>query len=193
MKNYFSQLKAVLFHPADFFTSVAADAGYAAPMKFASLSVLIGGLISVMVDVLILRPSGFGLSTHTFSGDPLPTGLDPTQPWMFFLLVCVAAALAPIGIFISAGISHLFVRLFKGRGNYNQTVKIFAYAVAPSVFNVIPLVSGIWSAVIAIAGFKKLHSFSSGRAVMVYLSPLLAMLALVLLAFFVLMIAAPRA
>jgi len=81
--------------------------------------------------------------------------------------------IAPIFLFVTSGIIHLFVKLFKGSGKYSDTFRTLVYASTPSViFMVIPFVNaiaGIWTLVLSIFGLSINHKISKLKAFLVLL------------------------
>jgi hypothetical protein len=155
--NYFKRVKAILMSPTRFFESIAHQRSYKESAIFLVISTLLASVLSEMA----------------FAFFP-PLGADivaPSQTVGSFLLwtVIFAATVVPI-TFIFAAIAHLFVKLFKGSGDLQQTFKVFAYSSAGVVFYVIPyiglFVGELWGLGITIQGFKKLHSLSSLKAIL---------------------------
>ena len=91
--------------------------------------------------------------------------------------------------FIWSGIVHLFVRMFKGFGDYSATFKSIAYSYVPLlIVGVIASYLGIfstpvrllllfaawtWSAAVKIVGLSELHVMSKKNAAFGYFTPVL--------------------
>jgi hypothetical protein len=81
----------------------------------------------------------------------------------------------PIGLVISAGLMHLFLRLWgAGQSGFDATFRVQAYAAFPSLVAWIPLIgglAGIYQLVMVCWGFVKIHRTSTGRVVGAVLTP----------------------
>ena len=78
----------------------------------------------------------------------------------------------PIMFYIGVAVAHLFVMMFRGRGGFKGTFNVFAYSSATGLLGIVPvlgpIVGGIWGIVIVIIGYKRVHGFSTARAVFAY-------------------------
>lgn len=89
-----------------------------------------------------------------------------------------ALVFTPIQLLIAAGIYHLSALVLGAAHNgFNATLRAFGYAAGPLLLSVIPLcgaaIGGLaWSA-FAIIGLARLQEVSYGKAVLVYLLPML--------------------
>jgi len=87
-------------------------------------------------------------------------------------------------LFVGAGILHLFVKLFGGKGPYRETFQAVAYASAPAVFNGIPIIgyfAPIYIVVLQVIGINKRQKLSVGRSVGVVLLPGAIILAILMI------------
>jgi len=78
-------------------------------------------------------------------------------------------------LFVSAGISHLFVLIFGVRQGSLETFKAKAYAMAPTIFSIIPFINwaaGIYTMVLEVIGIKHRQKLSWGKSVAVILIPI---------------------
>jgi hypothetical protein len=85
--------------------------------------------------------------------------------------------LAPLGLFISAGIYHLFGMLFRSANRgFDATLRTVAYASGPSLLQLVPLcggvVGGIWMIVLTVIGYWKTQRTSVAAALAVVLIPI---------------------
>jgi hypothetical protein len=78
--------------------------------------------------------------------------------------------------FVSAGITHLCLSLFKGTSkSYEATYRVVAYSYSAWIFSVIPCIGGmvaaIWALVCTIIGLSKVHQTEGWRAAVGVLLP----------------------
>jgi len=91
-----------------------------------------------------------------------------------------------IGLFILAAIVHLFVMLFVGEWNsgFEATFRVVSYVSVTNLVNWIPIIGGLvglYGLYLAVVGIREMHSTTTGRAALVVLLPLGALLLLVLI------------
>lgn len=88
-----------------------------------------------------------------------------------------ALLLAPVFLYIGAGIFHFSAMLFRSAGNgFNATLRAVAYSAGPGLLGVIPacgaVIGGIWSLIIMVIALWKLQRTSAGLAAGAVLLPL---------------------
>jgi len=118
----------------------------------------------------------FGISLFVFMISTLfssvlpPKDLAPLGPGKMLLLSFLFLF---VGIFLEAGVVHLFVKGFGGKDGYRATLIVMAYASAVAPLSLIPyaggLISSVWMIFIAVQGLKVIHKMSLGRAIAAYL------------------------
>lgn len=150
--------KLVLFKPTEFFENLSVQPSVKEPYLFYLLVTSVAtGISLIMGRILHTQP--------------------PSKPGDgFFILVTVFA-----GIFIYAGLLHLFTRLFGGKGTVQETLYIAAYSSATNVFGIIPyvgsLIGTIWSLTVLTVGCRIRHKMTTVKAAMaVLVLPFLIML-----------------
>jgi NTP pyrophosphatase (non-canonical NTP hydrolase) len=182
--NYWNIWKEVMFTPGDFYKKLPKKFGYKEPMLFALvLQALTLGIIYVVLltlGIVIIQSSVlFGmLGAISISIGTLMVGL--TILFFFFFLLSWG------GLFLVAGLVHLVVMLFQGKGGYKETFRIICYATAPNVFGFIPFVNyvaPVYGLVLQGIGVHEKHGLSVSQSVMVVILPLFILLALVLIFF----------
>ncbi len=143
-------------------------------------------------------PTPFGLG----GGTDFPLPVDPST---FRTVALVGAAiLGPlmglIGLAIAAAIFQILSMILGGKGSYVGLFSGLAFASVPSIigtpFNLLPLAIGvagqvlsglvgfglfIWTVVLTVIAIRENHQFSTGRAVAVFLIPVVAIGLLVVL------------
>ena len=139
MASFGATLRRILLEPRSFFESLPLEGGLQAPATFAAICLAIGGL-----EFMIF---GGGLKGAI--------GL-------------VALGLARL--FLGAAIITLVAEnLFEGRGDYEATFRVLAYATAIAVVIGIPVVNvfaAIYGAYLVIVGLEHAHRFDATRAVL---------------------------
>jgi len=144
IKAFWQTAKQVLFKPGDFFNNLEIKDSYSAPFSFWIINVIFIQIVMIIYNILFAKGGGV-----------VP---------LFILL-----ALSPLLIFIGAGAMHLGVLLFRGKGGFKGTFNILAYSSITSIFNIIPfgvLAGGLWSTILWVIGFKRIHKFGTTRAIL---------------------------
>lgn len=153
-KALFETIKRVLFKPGEFFSLLVVKDSIKSPYLFYYIVAYTSGILSVIVSMAI---------------KPVP---NPAFTLIFSVIFM--AVITSFAVFIGAGVLHLGVMMFGGKGGYKGTLNVLAYASSTQIFSIIPfiggLVSGIWSIVVGVKGFKRVHNMSTVRAVFAYLS-----------------------
>ena len=147
-------VKAVLGRPSEFFENLTIGKSMAEPFLFYLI------LAWPLQCVSLLYQNIFHLQKTV--NLPLP---------MELLLKIVGM---PILFYMGAAVAHLFVIIFRGKLGFNGTLTVMAYSSASTgLLALVPvlgsIVGGIWNAVIIVIGYKRVHGFSTARAVLAYL------------------------
>ncbi|MCK4714549.1 MAG: YIP1 family protein [Candidatus Aenigmarchaeota archaeon] len=173
------KFKTVLFHPREFFEAVKSEQGYETPVRFYLFLALIQMvmlnlvvLAAVSIDPSAMDPGlGFGTVLAMVFSNLIFTNI--------FVLVAVAIT------FVSAGYLHVFVRLFGGRGRYQNTYKLTVYSAAPVAFlllslpaalispyivMVVAVITSLWAFIIQVTGLARLHGMTPGRIALMILT-----------------------
>jgi hypothetical protein len=165
----------VMQRPGEFFGSLNPEAGFARPLIFYLVFVILGSGASTL--------TGLAMGGESFAGPvALPgfEGLSMTALlWFNFFLAPFAALL---GLAIGVGLTHVGVLMFvRDRKPVGVTAKVLCYAAAPAVLGIIPLlgwiVSGVWAIFLQIVGIQVAHETSPGRAAAAVLIPPIALIA----------------
>ncbi len=93
-----------------------------------------------------------------------------------------------VGSFIGVGILFLLAKLFGGTGNFLSYYRPLGLAYALQWVAVIPvagsflaMITGIWMTVVAIVVTREVHGFSTGKAALVVLIPVILLMILVMM------------
>ena len=137
--------KNVMKNPRRFIEQMPTEGGYSDPVKFAAISYLVAGI------GLTLITAGVG-----------------------FPLIIIMPIMGIIGIFIGGLFLHIFFKVVGGKGTYEGTVRLLAYASATMALSWIPLVgilANLYMIYMEVMGGTKIHKIST-------LSSLIAVLVL---------------
>ncbi len=156
--------REVLLDPARFFAAVRREDSYSGPVIFAVLCQLLAVLLAGVYDL------GRAAVTGTLGGISVVgyEGAAGAALWVLWLLgLSVPYALA--ALFLKAGVYHLLVLLFVGRGNagFGATLRVTGYLSAILLLLWLPalgLLAGLWGVWVNTAGLKELHSTTTVRA-----------------------------
>ena len=153
-KAIWKTIKYVLFKPNEFFDNLVIENSIKGPYLFYFIVSSCGGIIAIAISMLI---------------KPIEAG-----PYVFIFASLLMIIFSSFGLFIGSGILHLGVMLLRGTGGYKGTLNVMAYSTSTNIFQIIPfiggLIGGIWGVVVGIKGFKKIHNFSTARAIFAYFS-----------------------
>jgi hypothetical protein len=185
--EYLDTYRQVLTSPTEFFESENQKDGFGFPLKFALVNIAISGVIASA------SIAAFGTASSALQGSQLPVGV----PVIAGAVLILTPVLGILGLMISSGLIHIFVSLLGGEKGYNETLAVMEYATAiqplTSVFNLIPLVGGLFSFVLGIYGVfiqaKGLNNFQSlsfGRSIAAILLPVIIVVGIVVAISFVL-------
>ncbi len=170
--NWYKQARAIVTQPKVFFKKMPTSGGFGEPYGFAVVNILITFLLSIGFTVAV-RDAEFETALQYL-------GLD--VPTFMLIMVPVVFVLGSIGLFLSSGIYHLFLKLVGAKKNYEATFRVIAYL---SVFNIFTSVSKINNPVVDIAVFvfvlyviyvmiyalKEVHEISFLRSAIAVLLP----------------------
>jgi len=175
--TFWQTCKLVFTSPTQMFATMRRTDGIGAPLLFALVGGMIGGLVTVVFN--------FGLQAAMLSiGAPqnqaagwMETGLGLACLGGVMLIFVPIAVI--IGLFINAGIVHLLLMLLGGnRFGFETTFRVAAYCTgATSLLLLIPFcgqyVQGLVNLVFMIFGLSAAQEISGGKAAAAVLLPML--------------------
>jgi hypothetical protein len=185
--DFFEKIARLLKTPTKYFSTVKKE-GLKEPVVFYLIFTAVVGLLSAASQI-----KTFQISAGWY-------------PFMYVAIVLFGM----IGAFIGAGITHLFVMLFKGKGTYIDTFKARAYGSVPSLLWAIPMVAmilvisseigvilvsilsifpAIYSIYLEVVGLSILHKISKGKAFGAIILPIIIIFTLAFVFFFFVMMA----
>src|SRR3989344_5460585 len=125
--GFFKRVSKSLFHSSMFFDAVKKEEGVGKPLKFLAIISLIFSIIFALMFVFLGFLIGlmFALAPGMAAIGGLLALLSGTLGIIFggFLWVIVI-----VTSFVSAAISHLFIKIVGGKGGFYQTYKSLAYS-----------------------------------------------------------------
>lgn len=186
--GFLQKIKMVLRHPSDFFERVR-DEKIGEAIKFYLVLYIISLILMVGLDITMTRE------------------IENIASYSVLLVLPIVGI---VGLFISTGITHLFVRLLKGKGHVYDTCKVVIYSMIPSfligflesVFLtfiktsetmsfghimttwflvLLGVISFVYSLYLEVVGLSKYHNISKKRALAALVIPILIFIILVVL------------
>lgn len=161
----------VLSSPGKFFDNLEIKKSYLEPLYFYFANCCVFSLVIILKPLLKKGISVQALLALIFALISIP----------IFALILV-----PIISFITTSIMHLSVLLFRGKGGFKGTFNVLSYAGATGILYFIPfigpLVYGIWSSIVVVIAYKRIHKFSTAKAIFAYCLPVLFVIFLSLVA-----------
>lgn len=158
-------------------------ASFTRPQEFCDRMPLEGGYGDPLLFAMLMR----GIVVVTFGtalvGFYVIVGLATGKAEMFFQAGLQGASMitsfiqAAVFIFMIAGLLHLAVLVVSGGRGFEKTFRVYAYARAIDVLEIIPIVGFLGAAVYRIylhfLALRRAHELSDGQAIGVALTPLL--------------------
>ncbi len=178
-------IKRVMLAPAYFFAAMPVGGGLMRPLAFYVLV----GMVSVIAQYI------FQVMGMQFMFGADDSGVPPEAFGLMGVMSAGMLLIYPLllagGLFIGAGIQHVLLLLFRaGSQGYEATFRVAAYASAPFILGVVPLlgnvIGGIWGFVLIIIGLKYAHDTTYGRVLAAIFAPLVALVFLGIFAAFML-------
>ena len=178
VESFADVVRRVVLQPAQFFAGLPRRGSLLNPLVFAlictEIAAILGGILSL---------AGAGGAFVTGYGFEAPKNQGVGE---FIGSVVFAPIGGAIGVFVVAGIAHLLVRLVVGATNagFGATFRVSAYTSVTSLVSWIPFVGGIlalYGIYLAVVGIREMHGTTTGKALVVVLLPVIAIVVLALL------------
>jgi hypothetical protein len=153
--------KEVLFKPGTAFSQMKTTGGFTSPLLFTCVMFIICAVFALLYQLV------FGGSSRTDSSTIAAFGVGAFMLSVIMIIFSIPLMLAMS--FVSAGITHFCLSLFKGTSkSYEATYRVIAYSNSAWIFSIIPCVGGIlagvWVLVCTIIGLSKVHRTEAWRA-----------------------------
>lgn len=165
----------VMQRPGEFFRSLNQEAGFARPLIFYLVFVILGSGASTLTNL--------AMGGESFAEAVALPGFERLSAtalmWLDFFLAPFGALL---GLAIGVGLTHVGVLIFiRDHKSVGVTAKVLCYAAAAAVLGIIPflgwIVSGVWAIFLQIVGIHVAHETSPGRAAAAVLIPPITLIA----------------
>ena len=179
--NFVEKVKGFLLKPAETFKATQSEGLSSAFQYYVILLIIYSVLLFIVFSVsfsviLSMIPTGFGPAADIMNAFiPFLVSYVLFMPYLVFMFWL-------FGVFLAGFYYHVFVLLFGGQQGLTRTMKVVMYAYTPYfILGWIPFVSiigVIWSWILLIIGFKENQDLSIGKAVLVWLVPLILMIIL---------------
>jgi hypothetical protein len=182
----FQTWKEVLFNPGVSFSRMKTSGGFASPFLFNLTMTLPYTVFTTLYQLLWTWAASAMAAGSMHEGSNTLSGISTGLPPLLNVGVMLVAFPITLGLtFVTAGITHLFLALFKGTSkSYEATYRVICYSTSAYIFAIVPcaggFVLGIWWLVSAIIGLSKVHKTEAWRAAVALLLPLVVCIGLVI-------------
>jgi len=168
--------KEVLLHPGIAFSRMRTTGGYTSPFLFNAVMVVVWAVFMLIYHFIF--PGSYGAMAGSSRGDStsaLALGVGASVLTVVLIFIIAIPLILALN-FVSAGITHLCLSLFKGTSKgYEATYRVLAYSYSAWIFSIVPCVggilSGVWALVCTIVGLSKVHRTEGWRAAVGVLLP----------------------
>ena len=167
VSSFVEVVRRVVFRPVGFFAEIPRRGNFAGPLLFAliclEISAVLGGLLGV---------AGMGLDRSLGA---------------FIGRVVFIPIVGAIVLLTGTGVLHLLVRLVVGAENsgFEATFRVHSYAWVANLVGWIPIVGpllSLYAIYLAFVGIREMHETTTGKAMLVVVVPVGAILLFALLA-----------
>jgi hypothetical protein len=178
--NIITKIKLVLTQPTKFFTKIKKERGIYPPFKYLAILALFSTIMG-FIKISFFRPLNFIQNFLKLNIPPVATTLPSNllfSLWGYIITM--------VSVFVIVAILFVWIKIFKGKANYEKTYQIYVYGTTPSfLFNWIPILGGfawIYDLILLIIGTSIIHKVSKTRATIIYLIPLALFIILTIIA-----------
>jgi hypothetical protein len=189
-KALFATWKSVLFSPGPTFERMKSSGGYSSPLQFQFIMMLISVAFALVYYLIQMAAIGsMAATSSSFKETPSLQSIFGGSGVLAIVIALLAIVLGlglSVGLqFVSAGITHVCLSLFKGTSKpYEATYRTLCYASSAYIFSVIPCVgssiAGIWALIVVIIGLGKVHRTEGWRSACAVLLPAVVCIGLVI-------------
>jgi hypothetical protein len=176
--NYIKTWKEIILSPSDFYRRMPTTGGYAEPLTFVTISLIISLLLRVLVSYSMLQ-SGISSRILTFGG--IHNSRLDFSISSYVILPFISGI---ISLFFIALIINFIYKALGGTGSYEGTLRFISYAYAPGVLAWIPILSlltGIYELYLLIVGGMIVHNVSLKKSTIATLLPVILIFLLTLI------------
>src|SRR5260221_1282075 len=155
-KNFFELLKLSFLHPHLFAFQISQAKKIKQALTFFVISTVLAAILQSLLQASYYHNSGL--------------------VFLSIIMTIFTLILGLTGLLVLALFLHLFARLLKGQSRWQDSLKALAYSSAPLTLSWIPLISPlllILSLYILGVSFKLIHHYSTAKAVLNIILPVL--------------------
>jgi hypothetical protein len=167
-RAWWRTFKESLTGPNQFFARACHSPFSKAPVLYATMSVWFGQ------SWVMLLYGGIGIGMAVAGKEPA-VGIGMAVGAIIGLSL-MAPVSALMQMYLSGGITHLFARMFGGKGTYQQSARALGFAIGPYAIGIIPYLGGmaamVVSVVLQVYAMKHAHGLTGGKAAAAVLLPL---------------------
>jgi hypothetical protein len=181
-KAFWRTVPEVMLRPDKTFASLAPQGGAFESLLFMAIASFLSVITSVVALGVLVGGAMIFVGKSTTEAD-VPNKLGPLAA----LGIGVAATavylvlglmLTFLGMLIISLFDHLLVRLFRGKGDYEVTLRATALTMAPGVIGLVPFCGAyiwpVWTLVARCFAYKGMHKLPTGQAVAAAVIPSVA-------------------
>lgn len=186
--------KEVLFNPSASFARMKTSGGFTAPFLFNLTMAIIWAFFTTIYRLLFTGMFAAVGSTHNDSSYLMGISAG-TSTFAITAIVVLAIPLIVGFTFVTAGITHFCLALFRGTSkSYEATYRVICYSYSAWIFSILPcaggILAGIWALVSTIIGLSKVHGTESWRAAVGILLPVFVCFGIVIVLYAMIIYAA---
>lgn len=170
--------REVLARPGSFFRAMPVTGGLGSPLLYAVLIGWIGLVATAFYQALFRSVVGSSLGALGSERPELAALLGWVEGWAGFVAQAVfGGVFVVIGVFVAAGILHLFLLLLGGaRRDFEATFRVVSFSQATSILFLVPFcgqpIGGVWCLVLYVLGLAEAHGIGHGKAAAAVLLPI---------------------
>jgi len=176
--DYIKTWKEVILRPSDFYGRMPTTGGYADPLTFVAISLIINLLLRALILSSMLK-LGVRSSMLTLGGIH-----DSRFNFSIISYVILPFILGIVFLFIVALILNFLYKALWGTGSYEGTLRLISYAYAPKIFSLVPIlgfIAGIYELYLLIVGGMVVHNVSMKKSTIAVLLPMILIFLLTLM------------
>ena len=168
----------VLFRPSDFFARMPTAGGVGGPLLYGVIVGYVGLVAQALYGLVFNSMLGPGLMRFGRHGEFARLAPFLHSGMTFAGQLVLGPIGIVIGLFVAAGLLHVFLMLLGGANrDFETTFRVVSYSHAVSLLNLVPLCGGligaVWWIVVAATGLTAAHQTSQGKAIAAVLLPIL--------------------
>jgi hypothetical protein len=185
------KVKGFLMAPSETFRASKGDSLGKAFQYFTILLVIwavLAAIVTTVMGYIAFQDALIRLASTGILGTLLARALANFSGFISTVSLFVVYAMflmALVGIFIAGFLWHVFVLLFGGKKDLEQTIKTLMYAATPTLLlgwiPVVAMIGYIWTLALMILGLPETQEMTIGEAVLVVVVPLIMMLIFLML------------